>query len=235
MPVKKLPETDEKRLKVLQRALDQEEFNPPQDKIMTIREFHDIRVFLLSFEGTCFVNRQSTDDEKNARKEYEQLFEKAKLYISHFIQVLQLAAIRREIKPESLALYGFEEGREMVLPSLSTEIDLLQWGEQLIKGEAERTYQGGVPMYNPAIAKVKVHYDLFKESIQSLKIYSQNNVRSKDAITELRDKANEYIGMIWNRVEEKYWDSSPDSKAEKFKNYLIDFHYKKGEQLDVFG
>ena len=235
MPVKKLPETDEKRLKVLQRALDQEEFNSPQEKILTIREFHEIRVFLLSFEGTCFVNRQATDDEKKAKKEYEQLFQKAQLYISHFIQVLQLAAIRHEIRPDSLALYGFEEGREMILPPLLTEVDLLQWGEQLIKGEADRTYQGGVPMYNPAIAKVKVHYDLFKESIHSLKIYRQNNVRSKDAIVEFRDKANAYIEMIWSRVEKKYWDSPPDAKTDKYKNYLIDFHYQKGEQLDVFG
>lgn len=235
MAVKKLPETDEQRLKILQRALDQEEMNPPQDKILSIQEFHEIRIFLLSFEGTCFVSRQTTDDQANAGKEYEQLFNKAQMYISHFIQVLQLAVIRNEIKPEALFLYGFEEGKEMELPPLSSEADILRWGERLLKGETERTYQGGVPMYNPAIAKVRVHYDLFKESIQRLKIYRQNSSRSQDAIRELRERANEFIWMIWNRVEEKYWNLSPEAKTKKFEDYLIEFHYRKGEQLDVFG
>lgn len=235
MPVKKLPETDEKRLKVLQRALDMEESNSAQDKILTIHEFQEIRLFLLSFEGTCFVNKQASSDEINAEKEYEKLFKKAQLYLSHFIQVLQLAVIRNEIKPEAMPLYGFEEGKEMELPCLSTENDLLYWGEKLIQGETERTYHGGVPMYNPAIAKVKVHYDLFKESIQRLKIYRQNNNRYQGAINELRDKANDYIQMIWSRVEKKYWDFSPEAKSEKYRTYLIDFYYQKGEQLDVFG
>jgi len=235
MPVKKLPETDTQRLAVLQRALDQDELSDAPDKILTTPEFHEIRLFLLSFEGTCFVNKQATSDEVNAEKEYEQLFNKAQLYISHFIQVLQLAAIRNEIKPEALMLYGFDRGKEMELPSLSTEEDVLLWGDQLIKGETERTYQGGAPMYNPAIAKVKVHYDLFKESVQSLKIYRKNNDRSQGAIKDVRDRADEYIWMIWNRVEEKYWGLSAAARTKKFEDYLIDFHYRKGEQLDVFG
>ena len=235
MPVKKLPETDEQRLKVLQRALDLEELNPARDKILTIQEFHEIRIFLLSFEGTCFVNKQASSDQTNAQKEYEQLFHNAQLFVSHFIQVLHLAVIRNEIKRESLHLYGFEEGKEMELPSLVTEEEVLLWGDRMIRGETERTYQGGVPMYNPAIAKVKVHYDLFKESIQSLKIYRQNNNRSQSAIVELRDRANEYVWMIWNRVEEKFWDLTPNAKTEKFESYYIEFHYRKGEQLDVFG
>lgn len=235
MAVKKLPETDERRLKVLQRALDLDEINSPQEKILSIQEFHEIRMFLLSFEGSCFINRQASDDQVNAGKEYEQLFLKAQMYISHFIQVLQLAVIRNEIKQEALLLYGFEEGKEMELPSLSSEADVLHWGEFLIKGETDRTYQGGVPMYNPAIAKVKVHYDLFKESIQRLKIYRQNSNRSQDAIRGLRERANEFIWMIWNRVEEKYWNSPQETKTKKFETYMIEFHYRKGEQLDVFG
>ena len=235
MPVKKLPETDEIRQKILQKALDQEELNSSRDKMLSIQEFHEIRIFLLSFEGNCFVSKQSTADERNAIKEYEQLFAKAQLYISHFIQVLHLSVIRSEIKMEMLSLYGFKEGREMELPSLLSEESILRWGEQLIKGETERTYQGGVPIYNPAIAKVKVHYDLFKDSIQSLKIYRQNTNRSQGAINELRDKANEYILMIWDRVEEKCWDLPPAEKTAKFETYHIEFYYRKGEQLDVFG
>ena len=233
MPVKKLPETDEMRFKILQKALDQEELR--QDQILTIKEFHEIRTFLLSFEGSCFVNKQATDDEKTAEKEHEKLFNNAQLYISHFIQVLQLAAIRNEIKAEALPLYGFDRGKELEMPSLATEEDVLRWGELVIKGETERTCQGGVPMYNPAIAKLRVHYDLFKDSIQSLKIYRQNNNRYQGAILDLRERANEYIWMIWNRVEEKSWNLSDQVKTEIYEAYLIDFQYKKGEQLDVFG
>jgi len=233
MSAKKLPETDEERIDILRAAAAQEEINESWDKILSILELQELRVFTTTYEGAYFVLNQAITDRTKAKSQYEDLFKNAQLYISHFIQVLFLTVIRNEIRAESLVLYGFPENNP-VLPDLSTEEAILKWGENLIRGEAERTSRTGIPLYNPAIAKVKVHYELFKDSIQSLAIYEKNLSRLQNNMEELRRKANEFIWDIWTKVEERYSRTSPDEQAVRFKAYKMQFYYRRGEQLNVF-
>ena len=233
MSTKKLPETDDERLDILRAALGQEESNEAWDKILSIMELQEVRLFVPLYEGANFNLNQATSDRNRAITLYDELFKNAQLYISHFIQVLFLTVIRNEIRSESLSLYGFEENNP-VLPDLSTEEAILNWGEKLMRAESERTYRGGIPLYNPAIAKVKVHYELFKESIYSLGIYEKNLARMENNMKDLRQKANELIWEIWTKVEERYSTSSPAEQNLRFKAYKIQFHSRKGEQLNVF-
>lgn len=103
-----------------------------------------------------------------------------------------------------------------------------------MRGETERTYRGGIPLYNPAIAKVKVHYELLKEAIYSLSIYEKNLTRLQSNMEEMRKKADNFILDIWTKVEERYSGTSPDEQALRFKTYKIQFLHKKGVQLNVF-
>jgi hypothetical protein len=162
-----------------------------------------------------------------------ELFKNVQLYISHFIQVLYFSVIRNEIKAENLALYGLD-GNNLQTPDLSTETAILEWGERLIKGETERVYRGGIPIYNPAIAKVKVHFDLFKDSLHSVKIYKQNTIRNREIIRENREKAGQIIEEAWQRVEDKYHAFPLEERSQMYKNYKISYQYVKGIQLNVF-
>ena len=233
MSIKKLPETDEERIDALRAALEQEESNEAWDKILSIMEVQELRLFISSYEGANFILNQAIIDRNKAVNQYNELSKNAQLYISHFIQVLFLTVIRNEIRAESLPLYGFQENNP-VIPDLSTEEDIMNWGEKLMRGETERTYHGGIPLYNPAIAKVKVHYELFKESIYSLAIYEKNLVRLQNNMKDIRQKADELIWDIWTKVEERYSGTAPDEQNLRFKAYKIQFLYKKGEQLNVF-
>jgi hypothetical protein len=233
MPTKRLPETDEERVKALQVIIKQEELNP-DDSVLSIKELHELRTFLHFFEGDDFCCKQATDDELKAERAYTDLFKMAQLYISHFIQVLYLAVIRNEVKADNLYLYELDE-KEMKLPDLSTEEAVLEWGNRIIQGETERTYLGGVPIYTPAIAKVKIHYDLFKDSLQSLKIFKKNTLRMEEAIFEKRELADKYILDIWNRIEEKCWGLAYEEKTKKYDDYKIVFiNSPKTVQLNVF-
>jgi hypothetical protein len=122
----------------------------------------------------------------------------------------------------------------MKVPDLSTESAILIWGERLIKGETERIYRGGIPIYNPAIAKVKVHFDLFKDSLHSVKIYKQNTIRHKENMQIHREKANQIIGDAWHRVEEEYRTFPPEERNRVYRNYKITHPCIKGVQLNVF-
>ena len=101
----------------------------------------------------------------------------ARLYISHFIQVLNLAVLRDEIKTWRIKnIYGLPEAN--VVPDLLSEAALVEWGKKIIEGEQQRTAQGGIPIYNPTIARVKVHYDIFLDSYERQKNYQALTNRS---------------------------------------------------------
>ncbi|MDR1526195.1 MAG: hypothetical protein LBS46_00810 [Dysgonamonadaceae bacterium] len=233
MPAKRLPDTDEERMFVLETILHQEEIE--EKNVLSLVELYDIQNFRIAYEGAYMYARQSSEDEAAAATHCLQLFQNAQLYISHFIQVLYLATVRNEVKAENLALYGLVFSDDFTVPDLSTEEAVLEWGEQLINGEAARIAQGGTAMYNPAITKVKVHYDLFKEAVYSLKIYRQSLARTQERLNDLRDKADSFIWTAWTKVEFTYGALPPKERDKKYQDYSIHFYHNSGEQLNVFG
>ncbi|MDR0547533.1 MAG: hypothetical protein LBG77_08165 [Dysgonamonadaceae bacterium] len=235
MQAKKLPESDEDRIKSLNQILIQEELANDDNTMLSLQEVHEIRCFVLNYEGAWFCFKQAMEDETKAEKSYTELFQTAKIYISHFIQVLNLAIIRGEVKAENLIYYGLENRIEFPLPDLSTESTLLEWGERLIAGENERSLHGGSPIYNPAISKVKVHFDLFKEALQSLKIYRQNTFRLQAKLKEMREKADRLLWDTWTKIEFTYWELPETDREKKMKDYGAMFFYQAGVQLNVFG
>ena len=228
MYIKRVPETDDGKIRALQAAVDREEVNGMQEIILSAAEVEELHFFITSYEGARVVLKQTIKDSAKAQTEYGELFKNAEMYISHFIQVLQLTVIRNEIKPEILLDdYGFESGKELELPDLSTEEAVIYWGEKMIQGEAKRMSRGGYPLYNPAIAKVKVHYELFLDVVHSTKIYKQNMIRQQAGLYELQKKAESMIRDIWSRVEEKYGNLPLEELSEVYQSYKISYHYQK--------
>ena len=150
------------------------------------------------------------------------------MYISHFIQVLNLAVIRGEIKKEQKALYKLDQ-QNHILPDLSTEEDLLIWGKNIIEGEQERTRLGGFPIYNPSINKVKVYYDIFQENSINQKMHRKTTNRVYENLEVLRKQADAIILDIWNQVEEYYKDKLPYARLRSCQDYGVIYYYRTGE------
>jgi hypothetical protein len=227
MYFKKVPETDDGKIRTLQAAIDRKEINGDQEVILSEGEAGELRLFVISYENARFVLKQATKDLTQSQTEYDALFKNAQMYVSHFIQVLLLAIIRNEIKPEALSNYGFESGKAPELPDLSTEEAVVYWGEKIIQGETKRMSCGGYPLYNPAIAKVKVHYELFSDVVHSTGIYRQNVVRQRAVLYEMQKEAENMIRDIWSRVEEKYKHLPLQELSEVYQSYKISYLYQK--------
>jgi hypothetical protein len=225
MYLKKIPDTDDGRIDALQAAIDREELNGDQEIILSSDEVDELRIFITSYESARFVMEQAMRDFSKSQTNYTELFKNAQMYVSHFIQVLQLTAVRNEIKLEVLSDYGFASGEETVLPDLSTEEAVIYWGEKIIQGEAKRMSRGGYPLYNPAIAKVKVHYELFADIAHSTKIYRQNMVRHQAVVSAMQKKSDSMIRDIWSRVEDKYGQLSFPELLQIYQAYKINYHY----------
>ena len=108
-------------------------------------------------------------------------------------------------------MYGLPEAN--VVPDLLSEASLVEWGKKIIEGEQLRTTQGGIPIYNPTIARVKVHYDIFLESYERQKNYQALTNRSLDELASMRDRADELILANSHLIE--YVSDEIDSLSDK--------------------
>ena len=152
------------------------------------------------------------------------------MYISHFIQVLNLSVLRSEVKPIHKKLYCLPIDNYNV-PDLTSEAAMVEWGKRIIEGERKRTSQGGVPIYNPTIAKVKVHYDIFVDSYERQKALQVLTNRSLEGLATMRTRADELILDIWNQVEEKFRNISPNElRLDKCRDYGVIYYYRTGEK-----
>ena len=228
MPYRRLPNTDQSRLRALRTAINKEEKTNFNERIITFKTILDAKNFLTIFEKQLIIYRQTLDNQVSANKDYQQVIYNARLYISHFIQVFNLSVIRGDFKKEHKEFYKLDPEVHNV-PDLSTEAALLEWGKNVIDGEHERIRNGGLPIYNPAIAKVKVHYEIFKEYKANQRIHQQATARQLDELASLRSKGDPIILDIWNEVEEHFKDLHPYYRLEKCKEYGLVYYYRKGE------
>ena len=96
MPYRRLPNTDAARIRALETALNNEEFSNINNLPFSLHLRQKIEFFLPKFK-TAITNSQCARDKQNVNsRKYAEYTRKAKLYISHFLQVLN------HVKPSSL-------------------------------------------------------------------------------------------------------------------------------------
>jgi len=229
MPYRRLPNTDLARLHALQNAVRRAQEADFTEQVLPYKVQSEAQRFLAQFENTVMQSKDNYTSTVNANKQYRHVVQNARMYISHFIQVLNLAVIRGEIKKEQKLLYGLDPLNHVV-PDLSTEEYLLEWGKKIIDGEQKRMANGGFPIYNPAINKVKVYYDIFCEHQRQHLFHVQNTERVQGDLEPMRAKADAIILDIWNQVEAHYANLLPYAKMLKCQLYGVIYYYRKGEK-----
>ncbi|MBQ8674355.1 MAG: hypothetical protein IJ511_10050 [Bacteroides sp.] len=230
MPYRRLPNTDQARIRALKAAVEKMEIYTVYDLAVSLKTLSVARNFLMKFEAAQIYYAECFERQAKAGRKHQQAVRMARLYVSHFIQVLNLAVIRSEIRAAHKEYYGLEQ-KNHNLPELSSETALLEWGKKVIAGEQRRMSQGGVPIYNPTIAKVRVHYDIFVESYEKQKNLQALTARSLEALATMRAEADELILDIWNQVEKKFEDVTPNEKRlDMCRDYGVIYYYRTGEK-----
>jgi hypothetical protein len=229
MPYRRLPNTDLSRLHALQHAVQRAQGADFTEQVLNYKVLSEAQRFLVQFENVVMQSKDNYTSKVSANKQYRHIVQNARMYISHFIQVLNLSVIRGEIKKEQKQLYGLDPQNHTV-PELTTEENILEWGKKIIEGEQKRVAAGGFPIYNPAINKVKVHYDIFCEHQVTHQFREQNTTRVQGDLTALRAEADAIILNIWNLVEAYYQNELPYARLQKCKLYGLIYYYRKGEK-----
>ncbi|HKK61279.1 MAG TPA: hypothetical protein VJ951_01895 [Bacteroidales bacterium] len=205
---------------------------PPFKLAFSQGMFQKIKSELPSFENTILTYREAIGLHAEKNKDYQVRLKKARLYISHFIQVIDMAISRGELNSDIREYYGLSSD-EKKLPSLTNDEDIINWGKKLIDGERERKIKGMAPITNPTIAVVQVHFEKFIEAYNQQKSLKKraNNVHAE--LEEMRQNVDSTIQQTWNEVEETFKDLPENIRREKSSDYGVVYVYRKNELNDM--
>ncbi len=228
MPYRRLPNTDAARIRAMRIALEKGKELPPNKMAFSSRSIVRLQRFLPQFEQMIQLQRQSLANQNNKSKDYNEIVRKARVYLTHFVRVMNMAVFRGDLPVETRAFYGLATN-ESTVPSLNTENELISWGKRIIEGEEYRIRKGGSPITNPTIAVVKVRYQNFLEAWNYHKTLAKKTLDYTEKNGELRKEADEIIVQVWNEVENTHSTLPEDKRMAESENYGLVYFYRKSE------
>ena len=214
MPYRRLPNTDSARLKSLKFAHEKGKDLPPFKLAYSPTSLRRIQSMLHVFEHAIIEHKNSLNIQAEKNKEYQKRLKKVRLYISHFIQVVNMAISRGDLVPDTRSYFELDDEGKKV-PSLSTEEEVISWGNRLIEGEQKRRNKGLSPITNPTMAVLNVHFDKFMEYHNYQKSLKRRSVHAQEALNEKRSQVDGVIQQIWNEVEDTFNDLPEEMRREK--------------------
>jgi hypothetical protein len=231
MPYRRLPNTDLARLRALRIAFEKGKELPPFKLAFSQATLQKIQSTLHLFEAAVQESRQAYNIQVNKSQEYAKLLKKVRLYISHFIQVANMAVLRGDLNQADCDMLGFRFGQKV--PALNSENEIASWGQKLIDGETLRIKNRQTPIANPSIAVVKVWYEKYLDARIFQKNLQKNVQRSQNHLVELRKTVDQIIIHIWNEVEAHYQDLPDEAKRNSCKIYGMVFFFRKNEVSEL--
>ena len=209
MPYRRLPNTDQARIRALKAVVVKGDICNVYDLAVSLKALTDARNFLTKFEAAQAYYADCFERQARAGRKHQANVKTARLYISHFIQVLNLAVIRSEVRIAHKEYYGLDTSNNNV-PDLSTEPALAEWGRKIVDGE---------------------NYDIFMDCYEKQKNLQSLTARSLDTLASMRAEADGLILDIWNQVEKKFEEVTPNEKRlDLCRDYGIIYYYRTGEK-----
>lgn len=230
MPYRRLPNTDAARLKALKIALDKGHDLPPHKISYSAKNVVRLQKFLPLFEHAVDLQRQSVISQAKKSRDYNESVKKARMFLTHFIRVMNMAVQRGDLPADTRAYYGLATN-DSTVPSFNTENDLVNWGKRIIEGEEYRIRKGGSPITNPTIAVVKVRFEKFLDAYNYHKTLVRKTCDYAEHSNFMRKEADEIILDIWNEIEEKHRDLPSELRKKESEAYGLVYFYRKNEAI----
>jgi hypothetical protein len=228
MPYRRLPNTDTARIKAMKIALEKGKELPPNKLAYSSKTIVRLQKFLPLFDHNLQLYRHALTSQNKKSKDYNEIVRKARLYLTHFIRVMNMAIFRGELPAETRAFYGLSTD-ESTVPSFNTENELMSWGRRIIEGEEFRIKKGGSPITNPTIAVVKVRFENFIEAWTFHNTVAKRTVDYTEKNYALRKEADEIILQMWNEVENTHSSLPEEVRKSLSEEYGLVYFYRKGE------
>jgi hypothetical protein len=201
---------------------------PPHKLSYSSKTLVHMQRFLSQFQNSLQLQRQTLASHDSKSKNYNDISRKARMYLTHFIKVMNMAIIRGELPAETRAFYGIATD-DPTVPSFNNENELVSWGRRIIDGEILRIKKGGSPITNPTIAVVKVRFEQYLDILNFQNIISKRGQDYSQKVNELRKEADEIILTLWNEVESTYAGLGEPDRRYACEKYGLVYFFRKGE------
>ena len=228
MPYRRLPNTDTARIRAMKTALEKGKELHPNQLAFSSKTIVRLEKFLPLFDHNFKLYRQTLASQNKKGKDYNETLKKARIYLTHFIRVMNMAIFRGDLPVETRAFYGLATD-ESTVPSFSTENELMSWGRRIIEGEEFRIKKGGSPITNPTIAVVKVRFENIIEAWNYHNTLAKRTIDYTEKNYALRKEADEIILQLWNEIEKTNIALPEDVRKSACEEYGLVYFYRKGE------
>jgi len=233
MPYRRLPNTDAARMRAMNKAFGKGQEIPPHKMAFSSKTFIWLQKFLPQFEHGINLQKQSATSQNIKGRNFNDIEKKARIYMTHFIRVMNMAIFRGDLPVETRAYYGLPTN-ETTIPSFSANNEFVSWGRRIIEGEEFRIKKGGSPITNPTIAVVKVRFEQFLDALLYYQTLNKKTLDYAEKNRDLRREADDLILTIWNEVEARFSELPEEERREQCKEYGLIYFFRKGE-LDNSG
>lgn len=229
MPYRRLPKTDAARLKALKILLDNNDIYTVRNNFVGWKSLNRAQTVYDRLYTSCSQYKLMLGAQKRHTSKIDKLMRNASMYVSHFLQVLFLAVERKEIKKQSLELYGLTP-ETTALPNIKSPDGLLEWAPKIIQGEKARLKKGGRPIYNPTIGMVATHYEIFREMYEKHRASVQKTQKALEAVQAQREEIDALLLDIWNQIEHHYENEPPERRYAECRKLGVVYYYRRNEK-----
>ena len=233
MPYRRLPNTDKARIRSLETAIAKMRNNDYYAPVLPPELLSKAEKKLVQFRDAVdrYVKSLETQVNYSKSEPYQTRLKNARMYVSHFLTVFNMCVKRGEMKAADRDFYSMPQDSGE-LPDMSSDIAVIRCCENTINGEKTRTAKGGIPIFNPTIAKVTVHYELFKELYDKQCELRQLTDEALLVVSLMRPQVDEVILDVWNSIENYFSDLSGEKRLKKCREYGLIYYYRTGEKTD---
>jgi hypothetical protein len=228
MPYRRLPNTDTARIKAMKIALEKAKEFPPHKLAYSSKTIVRLQKIMPLFENNLQMYRQTMSAQNKKSRDYYDVMKKARIYLTHFLRVMNMAIFRSDLPVETRAFYGIATD-DSTVPSLINESELLNWGRRVIEGEEFRIRKGGSAITNPTIAVVKVRFEKFIESWTYHNTLAKRTGDYFEKNNNLRKEVDEIILQLWNEVESSNSSLPEEARLSTCEEYGLVYFYRKNE------
>lgn len=234
MPYRRLPNTDQARLRALKAAVRKAADLSVRELAFSQSTLLQLKGFYPHFEQVLQQYQHNRERQAGIGKLLGEHFKAARLYVSHFLQVLNFCIARGELKPQVRKFFNIDPGHRSV-PEIGTEQQLLDWGKVVIQGEEARMATGATRIYNPSLAMVKVKYEKFEETYNLHKDLLATSTKLMEKVAEFRTQADRLIIQLWNEIESFYEHLEPVERRRRCSDFGVVYVYRPSEKEDGAG
>lgn len=234
MPYRRLPKTDQARIRALRNAVENSVQGGVFTNVLSHNTYYRAKTFLDKFSREVSIYKRCVAEQstKRGNEKYEAALKRARMYVSHFIQVLSMSIMRGEIARDKRPYYGLVQDEDTV-PNLFSEASVLEWGVKIIEGERRRQAEGGVPIYNPTMGRVVVAFELFKEMYDKQHSLQERTAEALRNISDMRFECDEIIFDAWGEIENAFSGLTGEARIKKCSEYGVIYYYRTGDSKKV--